>query len=239
MRHSILVLLISSLSACGGLSAENPTPPPIPEQPDSLIKADGTCRYACSTYHFATNQCDLGWQCDAQGQCLTYVGTPDAPNACPPPPPPPAAADGEIVPASELGTHIAGGRCEWSDTIVGPTGPRPTPSSAGSYDETVTFRFVTAELIEIVGHQDSLDAKGGWLNWPDFSTISIMLSGGVGSGSYHFSDYYIDHGSWNNVEVTASVHDGIVELHAAEERSSTGGAEAHSWKTDCTVTQSF
>ena len=33
-----------------------------------------TCDYKCSDYSFTANQCYQGWQCDAQGQCLSYTG---------------------------------------------------------------------------------------------------------------------------------------------------------------------
>lgn len=34
-----------------------------------------TCDYKCSDYSFTAGQCCQGWQCDAQGQCLSYVGS--------------------------------------------------------------------------------------------------------------------------------------------------------------------
>ena len=34
-----------------------------------------TCDYKCSDYSFTAGQCYQGWQCDAQGQCLSYVGS--------------------------------------------------------------------------------------------------------------------------------------------------------------------
>ena len=40
-----------------------PTPTPAP-----------ACDYKCSDYSFTANQCSQGWQCDAQGQCLSYTG---------------------------------------------------------------------------------------------------------------------------------------------------------------------
>jgi C1A family cysteine protease len=30
-----------------------------------------TCQYQCSDYGYIANQCVMGWQCDAEGQCLT------------------------------------------------------------------------------------------------------------------------------------------------------------------------
>jgi C1A family cysteine protease len=33
-----------------------------------------SCDYKCSDYSFTANQCYQGWQCDAQGQCLSYTG---------------------------------------------------------------------------------------------------------------------------------------------------------------------
>jgi C1A family cysteine protease len=40
-----------------------PTPTPAP-----------TCDYKCSDYGYSANECYQGWQCDAQGQCLTNNG---------------------------------------------------------------------------------------------------------------------------------------------------------------------
>jgi hypothetical protein len=34
-----------------------------------------TCVYKCSDYGFTAGQCYQGWQCDAQGQCLSDVGS--------------------------------------------------------------------------------------------------------------------------------------------------------------------
>jgi C1A family cysteine protease len=33
-----------------------------------------TCEYKCSDYGYAPNECYQGWQCDAQGQCLSNTG---------------------------------------------------------------------------------------------------------------------------------------------------------------------
>ena len=33
-----------------------------------------SCDYKCADYSFSANECYQGWQCDAQGQCLSYTG---------------------------------------------------------------------------------------------------------------------------------------------------------------------
>ena len=66
---------------CNAASVQAPTPPPIPT---GELKGDGPCQYTCADNHYAAGQCTGGWQCDSAGKCLTYVGTPSAPNACPP-----------------------------------------------------------------------------------------------------------------------------------------------------------
>jgi len=48
------------------MPAPMPTPAPAPAP---------TCDYNCSDYGYTANQCDSGWQCDADGKCLTNVGT--------------------------------------------------------------------------------------------------------------------------------------------------------------------
>jgi hypothetical protein len=40
----------------------SPTPTPAP-----------TCDYKCADYGYAANECYQGWQCDADGQCLSYT----------------------------------------------------------------------------------------------------------------------------------------------------------------------
>ena len=67
-----------------------PTAPPVPSASDRLTdeKADGSCRYRCDAYGYSPGECYQGWQCATT--CLRYVGTPDAPTACPSPSPSPA-----------------------------------------------------------------------------------------------------------------------------------------------------
>ena len=47
------------------LSGNNPPPPPPPPM----------CQYNCSDYGFTANQCYMGWQCDAQGACLSATAS--------------------------------------------------------------------------------------------------------------------------------------------------------------------
>jgi hypothetical protein len=47
--------------------------------PDGPPPPPPTCQYKCSDYGFSANQCYMGWQCDAQGQCLS----PTASGTCP------------------------------------------------------------------------------------------------------------------------------------------------------------
>ncbi len=51
------------------LSNPNPNPSPTPTPTPT------TCTYNCSDYGFSAGQCDQGWQCDAQGQCLTQTAS--------------------------------------------------------------------------------------------------------------------------------------------------------------------
>ncbi len=84
IRNLILGLAVMC-AACGNPSSSNPTAPPISDRTiESATKADGTCQYSCSKYHYTANQCWEGWQCDAAGKCLTYSGTPGAPDSCAP-----------------------------------------------------------------------------------------------------------------------------------------------------------
>jgi hypothetical protein len=143
-RHrSILGVLaaVSLLAACGG-AGEDPVAPPIPDHTENPLKADGTCTYACAQYHFAANQCFQGWQCDAQGACLSYVGTPDAPNACPAPPPPPPPC----IPTTCAAQHASCGTID--DTCGGtlncgvcvnndPFDPASCPGATLSYQQMV------------------------------------------------------------------------------------------------------
>ncbi|HXU69563.1 MAG TPA: hypothetical protein VN947_09545 [Polyangia bacterium] len=84
--------------------APNPTPPPLPDANElAAEKADRACKYHCADYGYDAGECYQGWQCDAAGTCLKYVGTPDAPTQCPvaPPPAPPTSwRDG--LPAGDL-----------------------------------------------------------------------------------------------------------------------------------------
>jgi hypothetical protein len=86
------------------------------------VKTDGQCTYACATYHYAAGQCSQGWVCDAAGECLSYVGTPDAPTACPPAcVPTTCAAQGATcgdLPDGCGGTLKCGG-CSGGDTCGG------------------------------------------------------------------------------------------------------------------------
>jgi C1A family cysteine protease len=49
-----------------GTDPNNPPPPPPPPP---------SCQYNCSDYGFTANQCYMGWQCDAQGQCLSATAS--------------------------------------------------------------------------------------------------------------------------------------------------------------------
>lgn len=105
MRLRFLVLCSVAFIGCGApLRTPSPTPPPIPDAATAADdKADHTCKYRCADYDYDAGECYQGWQCDAAGNCLTYVGTPDAPTACPaPPPPPPSAAWRDGLPAGDF-----------------------------------------------------------------------------------------------------------------------------------------
>ncbi len=93
----LMALAASPLAGCTG--PEGPSPPPVPA-PDG--KADGPCPYSCEAYHYTAGECLGGWECDAAGTCLSYVGTPDAPESCPstpptPPMPPPAVGVQQVA----------------------------------------------------------------------------------------------------------------------------------------------
>jgi hypothetical protein len=79
--NSLLASLAVWMIGCSG-SIAGPTPPP--STPDGIAgRSDVACQYQCSTYHYVANQCYGGWQCDAAGSCLSYVGTPANPSQCP------------------------------------------------------------------------------------------------------------------------------------------------------------
>ncbi|HXU69562.1 MAG TPA: hypothetical protein VN947_09540 [Polyangia bacterium] len=105
MRNRILILSFVSVIGCGVEGrAPNPTPPPVPDANEVADeKADRACKYHCADYGYDAGECYQGWQCDAAGSCLKYVGTPDAPTQCPaPPPPPPSTSWRDGLPAGDL-----------------------------------------------------------------------------------------------------------------------------------------
>ena len=224
----LAIVTLSLAAACGGSDprANDPTAPPVEARvPSSVGKADGTCQYHCATYHYAANQCYEGWQCDATGVCLTYVGTPDAPTACPSPPPPPPppcipttcaaqkATCGSIP--DSCGGTLACGSCGGADTcggggtsnvcghVMSPSDPFDPASCQGP-------AFTQSDAIKYLGVGGTAAPIGNYSVNTRVRTCSTI----TGCGAWvtddsvlrsWYSPNFVDRASWRSVETSGTL----------------------------------
>ena len=212
MRNGILVLSLVSIIGCGveGRSP-NPTPPPLPSASELADeKADRSCKYHCADYGYAAGECYMGWQCDGAGSCLKYVGTPDAPTACPappPPPPPPSTAWREGLPAGDFDL------CDDLPIVISTTGQGDhlPLRVTGNRDGTVHVIYTSGEIgSRGDGDQQSVvvPSDGSFKHHLDFTYSgehiiedvagSLLPGGKLSVGSYRYQNLANDadwHGS--------------------------------------------
>jgi hypothetical protein len=83
VRKYLFVATLVGVGCSPPNAVHHPTAPSAADRAIASANA-GECRYLCADYGYEAGECWEGWQCDAAGKCLSYVGTPAHPDSCPP-----------------------------------------------------------------------------------------------------------------------------------------------------------
>jgi hypothetical protein len=183
-----LLLALAALAGCGA-PEHSPKAPPIP-----VGKADAACAYQCADYDYDPGECWEGWQCDAAGQCLSYVGTPDAPDSCPPVCTPATCQPGQCGPVDDgCGGKLDCGGCSGADSCGG----GGVPNQCGCTPNTGTQDQAQALFDARIAADPSIGTPSGGATQVGDLWIEVLKGGWVVNG-----------GAQDHAWLVANFHDG-------------------------------